>query len=77
MQLPRVLKFKKKLKLKNDTANDIPVSDDDYTGRNHDSIDREFKDNNTEMMESIDKSTEMMESINNATEIMELKDNNT
>jgi chromosome segregation ATPase len=47
VQLPRVLKFKKKLKLKNDTANDIPVSDDDYTGRNHDSIDREFKDNNT------------------------------
>ena len=47
VQLPRVLKFKKKLKLKNDTVNDVPVSDDDYTGRNNDSIERELKDNNT------------------------------
>ena len=47
VQLPRVLKFKKKLKLKNDTVNDVPVSDDDYTGRNNDSMERELKDNNT------------------------------
>ena len=45
IQLPRVLKFKKKLKLKNDGVSNIPVSDDEYTGRN-DSIEREgFKDN--------------------------------
>ena len=45
IQLPRVLKFKKKLKLKNDGLSNIPVSDDEYTGRN-DSIEREgFKDN--------------------------------
>ena len=45
VQLPRVLKFKKRLKLKNDGINNVPVSDDEYTGRNN-SIEREgFKDN--------------------------------
>jgi hypothetical protein len=39
IQLPRVFKFQKKLKLKNDD-NDIPVSDDECSGRNN-SIDRE------------------------------------
>ena len=47
VQLPRVLKFKKKLKLKSDTNNNIPVSDDEYTGRN-DSMEKEdIKDNIT------------------------------
>ena len=32
-QLPRVLQFKKRLKLKNDTLGNIPVSDDEYSGR--------------------------------------------
>ena len=40
VHLPRVFQFKKKLKLKNDLTNNIPVSDDEYTGRN-DSIERE------------------------------------
>ena len=45
VQLPRVLKFKKKLKIKNDGINNVPVSDDEYTGRNN-SMEREgFKDN--------------------------------
>ena len=45
VQLPRVLKFKKKLKLKNDVINNVPVSDDEYNGRN-DSLEKEgFKEN--------------------------------
>ena len=45
VQLPRVLKFKNRLKLKGEGINNVPVSDDDMTGRN-DSIEREgFKDN--------------------------------
>jgi len=39
IQLPRVFKYQKKLKLKNDD-NNIPISDDEYSGRNN-SIDRE------------------------------------
>jgi hypothetical protein len=45
VQLPRVLKFQKKLKLKDDGINNIPVSDDEFTGRN-DSTEKEvFKEN--------------------------------
>ena len=45
IQLPRVLKFKKKLKLKDDGINNIPISDDELTGRNN-SMEREgFKEN--------------------------------
>ena len=39
IQLPRVFKFQKKLKLKNDD-NNIPISDDEYSARNN-SIDKE------------------------------------
>ncbi len=47
IQLPRVVKFQKKLKLKSDD-NNIPVSDDEYSGMNN-SLEKEgFKDiNNT------------------------------
>ena len=38
MQLPRVLKFKKKLKLRNN--NGVPVSDDEVSRRN-DSVDKD------------------------------------
>ena len=45
VQLPRVLKFKKKLKLKNEEINNIPVSDDEYNGKN-DYLEKEgFKEN--------------------------------
>ena len=45
MQLPRVLKFKKKLKLRNE--NGIPVSDDELSRRN-DTMEKEgFKDKNS------------------------------
>jgi hypothetical protein len=39
IQLPRVFKFQKKLKLKNED-NNIPISDDEYTGRNN-SVERD------------------------------------
>ena len=39
IQLPRVFKFQKKLKLKNED-NNVPISDDEYTGRNN-SVERE------------------------------------
>ena len=46
IQLPRVFKYQKKLKLKNED-NNIPVSDDEYSGMNN-SIDREgIKDINS------------------------------
>ena len=45
VQLPRVLKFKKRLKLKGEGINNVPVSEDEMTGRN-DSTEREgYKDN--------------------------------
>ena len=42
MQLPRVIKFKKKLKIKNETG--VPVSDDEYSRRNDTAEKEGFKD---------------------------------
>ena len=44
MQLPRVLKFKKKLKLRNE--NGVPVSDDEMSRRNDTAVKEGFKDAN-------------------------------
>ena len=45
IQLPRVFKFQKKLKLKNED-NNIPISDDEYTGRNN-SVERDGNKDHT------------------------------
>ena len=58
MQLPKVLKFKKKLKIRNETG--VPVSDDEYSRRNDTAEKEGFKDNTSPKIIKILKKKQFM-----------------
>ena len=63
MQLPRVLKFKKKLKLRNESG--VPISDDEYSRRN-DIMDKEdYQDKNSPKIMKIMKKKQYMKTEEN------------